>query len=111
MDAGRGSLDFKISCGKKYKAVIEFKMDTNSNLNKGIEYQLPLYQHVTEVDYGVYSIVCIDDNSYDKNDYFRKKATEISDKYGVLIEYYCIDARKNKESASKVKSEDEMLLD
>ncbi|MEC0093820.1 hypothetical protein [Paenibacillus macquariensis] len=111
VDTGRGSLDFKISCGKKYKAVIEFKMDTNSNLNKGIEYQLPLYQHVTEVDYGVYAIVCIEDNSYNKNDYFREKATEISNKYGVLIEYFCIDARKNKESASKIKSDDEMLID
>jgi hypothetical protein len=111
VDTGRGSLDFKISCGKKYKAVIEFKMDFNSNLNKGIEYQLPLYQHVTEVDYGVYSIVCIEDNSYNKSDYFRKKATEISNKHGVLIEYFCIDARENKESASKIKSHDEMLIE
>ncbi|SIR68613.1 hypothetical protein SAMN05421578_13319 [Paenibacillus macquariensis] len=85
-------------------------MDTNCNLNKGIEYQLPLYQHVTEVDYGVYSIVCNEDNSYNKNDYFREKATE-NQMYGVLIECFCINARKNKESASKIKSYDEMLID
>lgn len=57
VDTGRGSLDFKISCGKKYKVVIEFKMDTNNNLTKGIENQLPLYQHVTEIDYGIYSMM------------------------------------------------------
>ncbi|MEK5029896.1 hypothetical protein MKY96_00375 [Paenibacillus sp. FSL R7-0302] len=110
VDTGRGSLDFKISCGKKYKVVIEFKMDTNSNLNKGLEFQLPLYQHVTEVDYGIYSIVCLDDSSYNKSDYYRKKANEMSIKYGVLIEYFCIDARDDKLSASKVSSDDEMHI-
>jgi len=111
VDTGRGSLDFKISCGKKYKVVIEFKMDFNNNLTKGIEYQLPLYQHVTEIDYGIYSIVCFEDSSFNKSDYYRKKAKEMSDKYDVLIEYFCIDARNDKVSASKISSDDEMLID
>ncbi|MGG1518465.1 hypothetical protein ABE504_23810 [Paenibacillus oryzisoli] len=109
-DTGRGLVDFKISCGKNYRALIEFKLDTNSNLEKGIDYQLPLYQHVTNIDYGVYSIVCFDDKSYNRNEYFRKKAAESSDKYNVCIEYFCIDARDNKKSASNAKNDNDMQI-
>lgn len=31
---GRGYVDFKISCGKRYRALIEFKVDSHSSLKK-----------------------------------------------------------------------------
>ncbi|MCF7755861.1 hypothetical protein KQ941_15525 [Paenibacillus xylanexedens] len=108
---GRGYVDFKISCGKKYRALIEFKIDSHSSLKKGLEYQLPLYQHVTGIDYGIFSIIYYDEKSYENKETFEKEATKISKDYEITIDFFPIDARHNKKSASIVKNKADMLIE
>lgn len=108
---GRGHIDFKISCGKRYRALIEFKVDSHSSLKKGLEYQLPLYQCVTQIDYGIFSIIYYDEKSYKNKDMFEKEVTKISNDYGITIDFFPIDARHNKKSASTVKNKADMLIE
>lgn len=108
---GRGHVDFKISCGKRYRALIEFKVDSHSSLKKGLEYQLPLYQHVTQIDYGIFSIIYYDEKSYKNKDMFEKEVTKISNDYGITIDFFPIDARDNKKPASTVKKKVDMLIE
>ncbi|MBD7966647.1 hypothetical protein [Paenibacillus gallinarum] len=108
---GRGYVDFKISCGKRYRALIEFKVDSHSSLKKGLEYQLPLYQHVTEIDYGIFSIIYYNKKTYENRAIFEKEAEKISSEYGITIDFFSIDARYNKKSASNVKDKKDMFVD
>ncbi|WP_025720962.1 hypothetical protein [Paenibacillus polymyxa] len=108
---GRGYVDFKISCGKRYRALIEFKVDSHSSLKKGLEYQLPLYHYVTEIDYGIFSIIYYNGKSYENKTIFEEEAKKISDEYGITIDFFSIDARDNKKSASNVKNKKDMSVD
>ncbi|MCP1135239.1 hypothetical protein NKT34_18220 [Paenibacillus polysaccharolyticus] len=108
---GRGYVDFKISCGKRYRALIEFKVDSHSSLKKGLEYQLPLYQHVTGIDYGIFSIIYYDEKSYEDKETFEKEVTKISKDYEITIDFFPIDARHNKKAASTVKNKADMLIE
>lgn len=108
---GRGYVDFKISCGKRYRALIEFKVDSHSSLKKGLDYQLPLYQHVTGIDYGIFSIIYYDEKAYENKGIFEEEATKISNDYGITIDFFPIDARYNKKSASTVKNKADMLIE
>lgn len=107
---GRGYVDFKISCGKRYRALIEFKVDSHSNLKKGLEYQLPLYQHATGIDYGIFSIIYYEEKAYENKGIFEEEACKIFNDHGVTIDFFPIDARHNKKSASVVKNKADMLI-
>lgn len=108
---GRGYVDFKISCGKKFRALIEFKVDSHSNLKKGLMYQLPLYQHVTEIDYGIFSIIYYNEKLYENKNMFKEESKKISSQHGITIDFFPIDARDNKKSASNVKNKRDMLIE
>lgn len=45
---GRGPVDFKISRGAKDKTLVEFKLASNSHLERNLEKQLPIYQRASD---------------------------------------------------------------
>ncbi|WP_145412720.1 hypothetical protein [Paenibacillus xylanexedens] len=110
-NTGRGCVDFKISCGKQFRALIEFKVDSHTSLEKGLMYQLPLYQHASEIDYGIFSIIYCNENLYEQRNIFKEDAKKIADEYNTTIEFFPIDARDNKKSAANVKSKKDMLIE
>lgn len=57
INAGIGSLDFKISKGYKAKVNVEVKYSTNPNLLKGFEKQLPAYNRAEKTDTSIYLVI------------------------------------------------------
>lgn len=57
INAGIGSLDFKVSRGFYAKVNVEIKYSTNSSLVKGFEKQLPAYNKAEKTDTSVYLVI------------------------------------------------------
>lgn len=94
---GRGPVDFKISRGAKDKTLVEMKLAKNTQLERNLEKQLPIYLAASDAQNGIKAIV-----------YFTKQEQErlesILEKLGILghKDVVVIDARKdNKPSGSK----------
>lgn len=95
-NAGRGSVDFKLSTGANYKVVVEVKLTSNPQLIHGLEKQLPIYIKQEKAQKGVYLII---DNGHPKRlenfvDYFQKIV--VSNQLPFII----VDGTPNKKSAS-----------
>lgn len=56
-DGGSGPVDFKLSKGYHYRAVVEMKLSSNSKLVHGFEAQLPQYQAAEKALHSVYLVV------------------------------------------------------
>lgn len=54
---GRGSVDFKISSGYKFKIIVEIKYSRNTHLRKGYTKQLPAYQQAERTEHSIYMII------------------------------------------------------
>ncbi len=111
VDTCRGRLDFKISRGSKYKAIIEFKLDSNSNVEEGIKFQLPLYMKTENSKFGVFVLVCYSNKRFDEYEKITELATLISDKYNIEIKAVRINACKDKLTGSVLKSEKDLQFE
>ncbi len=94
---GRGPVDFKISRGAEDKTLVEMKLAKNTQLERNLAKQLPIYLAASDAQNGIKAIV-----------YFTKQEQErlegILEKLGILghKDIVVIDARKdNKPSGSK----------
>jgi hypothetical protein len=56
-NAGKGSVDFKISKGYEVKVNVEIKYTSNHNLTKGYSKQLPAYNEAEKTDKSVYIVI------------------------------------------------------
>src|SRR5207253_1574518 len=54
---GRGPVDFKASFGSGDKSLIEFKLASNSHLERGLQKQVPIYEKANRTDKSVKVIV------------------------------------------------------
>lgn len=111
VDLGRGSVDFYLSIGKKNRALIELKLGNHQNYEKGINYQLPTYLLVEEVDFGIFVLICFSENEYKASEELFENAKELSAEYGKDIRFERIDASGNNKSASKIKNKAEMKFE
>lgn len=98
-NAGRGSVDFKISSGANDKVVVEVKLTSNSQLRHGLEKQLPIYQTQEKAQRAIYLIV---DNGHPKAlknfyEFYNKQREEVKNQ----IPFIVVDGTINKISASK----------
>jgi len=94
---GRGPVDFKASFGAGDKSLIEFKLASNSHLERGLQKQVPIYEKANRTDKSVKVIVY-----YTAKDERRVRAIlkrlKLEEEESIVL----IDARSdNKPSASK----------
>ena len=99
---GRGPVDFKVSHGYKFRALLEVKLARNTRFWSGIERQLPKYMHAEDVKIGFFLVVVFDERD-------AKRITEISKRIRVLnrqtgydLKEIIVDASANPLSASKL---------
>jgi hypothetical protein len=98
-NSGRGPVDFAISKGSGNKALVEFKLASNSQLADNLEHQTEIYQRAHRTDKSVKVIVYYSEAELAKVNSILRQLDLENDQSIVLI-----DARNdNKMSASKVK--------
>lgn len=102
---GRGPVDFKISRGGKDKTLVEFKLASNSQLERNLENQVAIYEKANKTTQSYKVILYFTSQEAIKVKKMLVKL-KIPQEAGVIL----IDARKdNKPSASKAKKADELL--
>lgn len=97
---GRGPADFKISRGSKDKTLVEFKLASNSQLEKNLANQTKIYQKASDAKSALKVIIYFSKQEHDRVVAILKRLKLEHDDTIVLI-----DARKdNKPSGSKAKA-------
>ena len=93
---GRGPADFKVSRGSRDKTIVEFKLASNTHLQRNLENQVEAYQRASDADVGYKVVFCFTDAEL-------KKVQRIVEELGLSQNHniVLIDARK-KISASQV---------
>ena len=100
-NSGRGPVDFAISKGSANKALVEFKLASNSQLADNLQHQTQIYQRAHRTDRSVKVIIYYSEAELDRVNSILRRLSLEKDQSIVLI-----DARNdNKESASKVKTD------
>jgi len=110
VDTGRGNVDFQLSEGNDNQVLIELKLDDHQNVEKGLHYQLPMYLHAENIDWGIYVLVCCSQKLYDKYEYLEKDSDSLSKEYQKDINFLRVDAIGNLKSASKIRDIKDMRL-
>jgi hypothetical protein len=94
---GRGPVDFKISRGAEDKTLVEFKLASNSQLKRNLEYQTETYQKASDARRRIKVVLYRSKHEFEKVQRILKELKLGSDPDVVLI-----DAKKdNKPSGSK----------
>jgi hypothetical protein len=103
VNIGRGPVDFKLSRGVEFRALIEMKLAKNSKFWAGLKKQLPKYLEAEEVKIGRFLIVAFNANDVTRLTSIYHKIAEISSKTKYSIEHEVVDAVWKPPSASKLK--------
>lgn len=94
---GRGPVDFKVSFGAGDKSLIEFKLGTNTSLERNLQKQVAIYEKANKTRQSVKVIICYTAASERRVSAILKRL-RLDDEESVIV----IDARSdNKPSASK----------
>ncbi|AXN39941.1 hypothetical protein CN689_15620 [Peribacillus butanolivorans] len=105
VDTGRGIVDFQLSKGADFQALIELKLGNHGRYKDGLNFLLPTYLLIEQVDYGFFVLVCYTQEIYEEAKSLHQKAEELSQKYNRKIRFERIDASGTLESASKIRTE------
>ncbi len=98
---GRGSVDFKISRGAKDSTLVEFKLASNSQLEKNLENQVAIYEKANKTTQS-FKVVLFFTKEEEEKVLAILKRLKVEPGTGIIL----IDARRdNKPSASKATSE------
>lgn len=111
VDTGRGTVDFYICQGLEYRALIEFKLASSTQKKEGLQYQLPLYLIVEDIEFGIFVLICYDDKSYDEAYELYDVAKIESEKINKIIKFVRINATGHSKTASKIRCEEEFQLE
>ncbi len=57
-NAGRGPVDFKVSLGSRDKALVEFKLASNTKLKRNLEKQLAIYERANDTEKSIKVVIC-----------------------------------------------------
>ena len=99
-DIGRGKVDFRVSQGYNFRALIEIKLAKNSRFWHGLERQLPTYLRVDSIQLGYYLVVCYSDNDFERIQDIQTHINAFSHTVNLQIRAIIVDARQNPPSAS-----------
>jgi hypothetical protein len=106
-ETGRGLLDFKFSYGNDLQCFLEVKLFESSQLEHGVEIQLPTYLQAQNIQYGVYVPIAINPTTYEtKVDTLGHLVEELNSKNNFEISMIDIKAWKP-EPASKAEKLDD----
>jgi hypothetical protein len=94
---GRGPVDFKISRGSKDKTLIEFKLASNSGLERNLKSQVEIYEKANDAKKSFKVIIFFSQHDLERVEKILKRLKIDKNPY-----IYLIDARK-RTSASKAK--------
>lgn len=108
VDTGRGSVDFHLSKGTDFQALIELKLGNHERYKDGLTYQLPTYLLAEQVDYGFFVLVCYTQEIYEEAKLLYQKVEELNQKYNKKVHFERIDASGTLDSASKIRKEKDM---
>lgn len=110
-DTGRGAVDFHLSYGFEYQALLEFKLGSSKRVDDGINYQLPIYLIADDIDFGIFVLICYSDEVYEESKYLYDEAEKVSKKYNKNIKFTRINATGNYKTGSNIKKYKEMELE
>ncbi len=71
-NSGRGSVDFKLSKGFSKRVLVETKLSSNKNLERGYLAQLAEYQKAEQSEYSIFLVIDVGGCSQDRWNRFRK---------------------------------------
>lgn len=108
VDLGRGCVDFYLSIGKKYRALIELKLGNHQRFADGINYQLPTYLIAEDVDFGIFVLICYSKHELENSKRLFESAKNLSSEYEKDIRFEQIDASGTLKSASMIKNKSGM---
>lgn len=96
-NAGRGSVDFKLSRGSDSKVLVEIKLTSNKDLVHGFTTQVPIYMSQENTNNAIYLIV---DNGHEERlQNFIKVYNEQSKDVKKKIQYIIVDAIPKKSAS------------
>ena len=101
-DAGWGELDFKLSQGASAKVLIEMKLSSNTQLEKGLTCQLPAYMQAEKGHYGILMILLTHDKDLNRVNQVLEQNYLANANGNSVKDVMVIDARF-RPSASKLK--------
>ncbi len=101
-DAGWGELDFKLSQGASAKVLIEMKLSSNSQLEKGLSCQLPAYMQAEKGHFGILMIILTHDRDISRVRQVVNQSSVAKANGDAVKDVMVIDARCRL-SASKLK--------
>jgi hypothetical protein len=102
VNIGRGPVDFKVSQGYDYRALMELKLAKNTKFWNGLTKQLPKYQEAENVDLGYFVVVLQKESDLKRLPSIRQRVKEVNETTGYSIKHIVIDAMINPLSASKL---------
>ena len=101
-DIGRGPVDFKVSQGHKFRALLEVKLARNTRFWNGIEKQLPKYLQAEDVKIGYFLVIVFDERDVKRIEGISKCIQKVEQQTGYEIKEVIVDASANPQSASKL---------
>ncbi|MHB8523251.1 MAG: hypothetical protein ACYDH9_21200 [Limisphaerales bacterium] len=102
---GRGPVDFKISRGSRDKTLVEFKLASNSSLERNLEAQVEIYEKANDAKKSFKVIIYFSPSDLARVQRILRKLKMEKNPFIILI-----DARKdNKPSASKAKKQPDLF--
>ena len=102
---GRGPVDFKISRGSRDKTLVEFKLASNSSLERNLEAQVEIYEKANDAKWSFKVIIYFSAHELARVQRILTRLKMEKNPFIILI-----DARKdNKQSASKAKKQAEIF--
>lgn len=99
-NAGRGSVDFKMSKGYKGRVVVEAKLTTNPQLLHGFDIQIEEYKKAEKTQFGVYLVIDVAEGSAARVKALKKRITD-SKTAGLRVPVVIFVDAITKKSASK----------
>lgn len=102
VNIGRGPVDFKVSRGYEYRALIELKLARNTKFWSGLQTQLPKYQQAENIKIGYFVIILYTEKDDDRLKDIQKRVRNVNKATGYSITSYTIDAQRSPPSASNL---------
>lgn len=99
---GRGPVDFKVSKGYQFRALLELKLAKNTKFWNGVTKQLPQYQKAEGVNIGYFIVVLYSNNDLKRLKTIKAVVDKVKQETGYRMEALVVDARRDPLSASKL---------
>lgn len=97
---GRGPVDFKVSSGYEYRALIEVKLAKNTRFWRGLKKQLPKYLQAEDVQEGRFLIIVYTENDLARISDIQQRTNDLNARIPYSIISETIDAQRDPPSAS-----------